>query len=216
MAGFLVQLRRHVEALCYLLPGIIFQYLEIKTYEELMNHQWYLETSWEHPFISPFAGFLKYGYPQIIHLNGIFHEINHPFLGSPILGHLHLNTFKHTLHCKHQPPHHLPCVFHRRKWDASDWSLVMLPEMAEKELRNAFNSCEWHIWDDLLPRSLGFYILLFIFYKFSLSGWWARATPLKNMSQLGWLDINPILMGKYKIHGNQTTNQQCHPVSHHL
>ena len=30
------------------------------------------------------------GYPQIIHLGKIFHEINHPFLGTPILGNLHI------------------------------------------------------------------------------------------------------------------------------
>ena len=31
------------------------------------------------------GGFLKQGYPQIIHFNGIFHEINHPAMGVPDL-----------------------------------------------------------------------------------------------------------------------------------
>ena len=42
-----------------------------------------------------------------------------------------------------------------------------------------------------------------IFYAYS--GWWARATPLKNMSQLGWWK-QPNISGKRK-NGNQTTNQ---------
>ena len=39
---------------------------------------------------NPFGGFHKWGYPQIIPLNGIFHDINHPFWGTPIDGNLHL------------------------------------------------------------------------------------------------------------------------------
>ena len=31
------------------------------------------------------------------------------------------------------------------------------------------------------------------------SGWWARATPLKNMSSYGMMKATPILMGKYKM-----------------
>ena len=39
-----------------------------------------------------------------------------------------------------------------------------------------------------------------------MTGWWARATPLKNMtSSIGMMRF-PLLMGK-KIHGNHTTNQ---------
>ena len=38
-----------------------------------------------------------------------------------------------------------------------------------------------------------------------VGGW---ATPLKNMSSSIGMISNPILMGKNKIHGNQTTNQK--------
>ena len=31
------------------------------------------------------------GYPQISHFNGIFHEINNPFGGTPIFGNLHID-----------------------------------------------------------------------------------------------------------------------------
>ena len=36
------------------------------------------------------GGFLKWGYPQIIHSNGIFHEINHHFWGTSIYGTPHI------------------------------------------------------------------------------------------------------------------------------
>ena len=39
----------------------------------------------------------------------------------------------------------------------------------------------------------------------SLAGWWARATPLKNM-KVNWDDEIPNINGKIK-NGNQTTNQ---------
>ena len=41
----------------------------------------------------------------------------------------------------------------------------------------------------------------------NISGWWARATPLKNMSSSIGMMRFPILMGTCQIHGNQTTNQ---------
>ena len=52
-----------------------------------------------------YGGFLKWGYPQIIHLNRIFHEINHP----ASLGYLHFrkppsnlgNPWKLQVHGKH-------------------------------------------------------------------------------------------------------------------
>ena len=31
-----------------------------------------------------YGGFLKYEDPQLTHFNGIFHEINHPFEGTPM------------------------------------------------------------------------------------------------------------------------------------
>ena len=37
--------------------------------------------------------FPEIGYPQIIHVNGIFHEINHPAMGvPPDYGNLHILT----------------------------------------------------------------------------------------------------------------------------
>ena len=37
-------------------------------------------------FTHMYGGFLKWGYPQIIHFNRIFHELNQPFWGFPIYG----------------------------------------------------------------------------------------------------------------------------------
>ena len=34
--------------------------------------------------MDPYGGFLKWGYPQIIYFNWIFHEMHQPFWGSPI------------------------------------------------------------------------------------------------------------------------------------
>ena len=47
------------------------------------------EKSWGYPKNHPFGAFHKWGYPQIIHLNRIFHEINHHFWGYPIYGNPH-------------------------------------------------------------------------------------------------------------------------------
>ena len=40
---------------------------------------WHLQVYNHHYY----GGFLKWGYPQIIHFNVIFHEINHPAIGVP-------------------------------------------------------------------------------------------------------------------------------------
>ena len=40
-----------------------------------------------------------------------------------------------------------------------------------------------------------------------LTGWWFERTPLKKYEFVNCDDRNPILMGKLKIDGNQTTNQ---------
>jgi len=36
------------------------------------------------------GGFLKWWYPQIIHLNRVFHYFHHPFWGAPIFGNTHI------------------------------------------------------------------------------------------------------------------------------
>ena len=43
-------------------------------------------------------------------------------------------------------------------------------------------------------------------HRNQVSGWWARATPLKNM-KVNWDDDYSQVIWKNKIHGNQTTNQ---------
>ena len=34
-------------------------------------------------YIQLYGGFRKWWYPQIIHSNGIFHDLNHPAIGVP-------------------------------------------------------------------------------------------------------------------------------------
>ena len=42
--------------------------------------------------LDPHGGFPKYGYPQIIHFNRIFHYKPSSYWGTPILGSLHIET----------------------------------------------------------------------------------------------------------------------------
>ena len=69
-------------------PSDAYKHLDISKY--LGEKKTYIPgkfTSNESPYvccfqpIHTFGGFLKWGYPQIIHLNRIFHEINHPAIG---------------------------------------------------------------------------------------------------------------------------------------
>ena len=48
----------------------------------------YIMGCWENNGIIGYicGDFLKWGYPPIIHLTGIFHEINHPFLDLRMYG----------------------------------------------------------------------------------------------------------------------------------
>ncbi len=48
--------------------------------------------------------------PQIIHFNRVFHEMNHPFWGTPIFGNTHIEE-KDTFFCKKKYtfPHNSTC-----------------------------------------------------------------------------------------------------------
>ena len=56
-----------------------------------------------------FGCFQKYGYPQIIHFNRVFHYFYHPFWGTTIFGNIHLIPL--------DPKTHYYSTYHLTSWE---------------------------------------------------------------------------------------------------
>ena len=100
--------------------------------------------------------------PKIIHFNGIFHEINHPFGGFPILGNFHITVL--SIWCFGLG---LSCEFTveiRARYTAQGWSInyIIIPEF---KIWNYQNYILFIVYYTIIKKCINYNTILIMKYE---------------------------------------------------